>query len=1012
MDILGNGGNGLKSILGTSGGGGGGGGGPVLKGVKTVFTFNADNTELKNDFNIIDGEIVLKDPEQGDIRFTNGNDTNTRGIISYSDTTANINYTVDTFKITSATNDAVLMSDKQGRVGLNKAPDVSYQVDVSGSINLASGGTLYQGGYDILYNLGKLFDYLTKPPPAFDYNNMIQDKYSDSQSIKRLSIQRTSFNVTLFWKKGEAYDTSYNFGLEQKNLPYVDKIGVEIIDKVDKSGVLKEWVKVEPNDIGGGDVSYTIGIDTTYTDTQGNSFTIDKDESFNIRVYPINSTIPAGQVPNYLEFYDLTFVGPSPPTAPSDLSVGLVNGIEQRAFTLTFTKPAFNDSVVGKDEGVSNDPPLIEYRIDYQPRVSGCKRFPQVYDTSLIRLERAGTNSTTTYTVTDDGTTNVERVYPATTYDISLSAKNNQTDNSFGDVSSVVVTTQLPKSTDFSNVSLTAIGFTGFNKSITNFRVGGGTDYTDKKYFNIHSNESNELTATDHRNSLFVNYTKLGVDSSGQENLATVQVYHQENNGTKQVDASLVFHGYRDSNFNSGYHGWVKDTHRYQDQIELVDPRNEDANAHGATKPEYYGFGLIGSYELVFWTTENNNVIGYADGDNSKLKFVPSTNIYTIGYDVSGTNINKEGTNSASVSMSFVVDDLSGDPIIQNVSHAISNVRYLYSYGVPSIQDFDYSLNWQTANNGRYILPYNGVISKIQEQPGSGSFDSSISSQTYNASNVPKDQTYHHAYQSTIYPIVKLDTSTVSNVFDIRSYHVLNTTGTSVTRDISCATTQSLYCDYASFEKSGSKINGLNSFGKDGIYTYQSGDPYTLSPPFTADTSGSTPANNQLIYFDGRFVNPKYIGHPYRNFTVFGPTSPISIDYTEYATSGDNNNTVKWLIKKVASNIIIDANSQQRSLTITDINGEHSNYGNYNGRLFLFQTYATGERVSGWLNPNVDFDSQNAVFTNNIGVRNSSDASKFFLYAEGEKTFDVYVRIGLLNDSTTQTWISNLVLSQ
>jgi len=208
MNLLGNGGAG-NNILGSSGGGGGG---ASAKGVKTVFTFKAKDTDIKNDLNLVDGELLLRDPEQGDIRFSNGNDTVTRGLIAFNDALGQINYNTDQFRLSSSENTRVLVSDRAGHVGINKQPDSSYNVDVSGSINVS--GTLYRDGYDILFNLGKLFDYLTKPAPAFDKNEAISDKYGGT-----LSIQRTSFNIALYWKKGDDYDTSYNFALENKQLP-------------------------------------------------------------------------------------------------------------------------------------------------------------------------------------------------------------------------------------------------------------------------------------------------------------------------------------------------------------------------------------------------------------------------------------------------------------------------------------------------------------------------------------------------------------------------------------------------------------------------------------------------------------------------------------------------------------------------------------------------------------------------------------------------------------------------
>lgn len=998
MDILGNGGNG-KSILGTSGGGGGGGGGTVMKSVKTVFTFNAQSTDLKSDLQIIDGKLLLKDTEQSDVRFSNGSDTATRGKISYNDTIANVHYEVDKFKLTSAENEKVMITDKQGYVGFNKDPDPSYQVDLSGSLNITGGGTIYQEGYDILFNLGKLFDYLTKPPPAFEYNDTVRDRYGGT-----LSIQRTSFNITLFWRKGDNYDTSYNFGLEMKTLPYIDKIGVEIIDNVDGTGTLKEWVKVEPSDINGSDVSYVFDIDTSYTDRFGNQYTVNKNSSFNLRVYPINSTVVAGQVPNYLVFYDLSFVGPSPPTAPQNLSVALINGQRQKSFQLNFVKPLFNDSVIGVDENVSDKPPLQNYKIEYQPRSTDCNRFPQVYDTSLIELIRDGTNATTQYIIQDDNDTNIVRVYPGTTYDISLSAKNDQTEN-YGAVSNVSVKTNNPTSNDFKPINLTSINFTGAS-SITQFRIANTDIISSKKYFNINSDT---LGTSNNTNTVFVNYTKLGVDSSGVLGLAFANIYHKVNT-VEYVDASIVFHGYQSTDYDNGYHGTFETSTQYGTQLEFINVSNRDANVY-TTRPEYDGFGLIGSYQIML-----TDVIGQTE--QGVLKFSPSTDEYMIGYRVNGTNINKAETNTANVAMSFYVDDLSQNPEIEVNGDGVNTdnaIQYVYCYGIPSIKSFRFDLSWNTSMNGRYVLPYGGTISRLVNQKTS--IVRSITNndtQTYTTTTIPKDQIFNHSYQQTLYFTTMYDSPTINDVYKLYSYNLLkNTDALSTTNTHSIQVPiqgEVFYCDYQSFTKIGNQINQINSFGKDDIYTYSTGNTYRIS---AYNTTSGTPANNQLIYYNSRFVNPIYTNHPYREFNIY---QGKNITYSEFASTGDNvdGHTVKWLVKKF-SNVSVGSTNQIRQLLITDNNGTHYTYSNYHNRLYILQFYAgytdDTNRVSGWLDLNSDFNSLDTIFKQDRGVRNSNNNFQFYLYAEDGKIFDIYVRIGLINNSNTQTYIENLVLN-
>lgn len=991
MDLLGNSG-GIKTILGTSGGGGGGG--ASMKGVKTVFTFKANDTEIKNELNLVNGELLLRDPEQGDVRFSNGNDTVTRGVIAFSDTLGQIRYNTDQFRLRSSENEQVLVGDRAGRIGIHKVPDTSYNVDVSGSINVT--GTVYRNGYDILFNLGKLFDYLTKPAPAFDKNDDVYDKYGGT-----LSIQRTSFNLTLFWKKGNAYDTSYNFALETKQLPYIHQIGIDILDA---SGQLSEWVNVT-NSIHGYDLSYVFDIDSQFTDSQGNTFTADKESVFNLRVYPINSTNELGDPYNYLLFEDLSFVAPSAPTAPRNLSAQLI-GNRQRTYRIQFIKPEYNDRVIGPGENVFDNPPIVQYRIEYQPRTQACLKFPNVYDTEQITLERNGSNTTTMYTVTDDGNADIERVYPGTTYDISLSAKNEQ-DARFGTSSSVSIQTELPDANDFVDIQLTNINYLGKrsqNLPVYIPNVGNRTI----QYFNIHESY-NQLFADTGTNTVFVNFTRLGISSDNRQgnaqDLARVIAYHKVA-GVESEDARIEFDGYQEDTFvpGEGYHGALRVIYpnNSTNGVEFVNVLNLDANIYKDDRPEYYGFGLRGQYQFVL-----TNLIGSTIG-NGTTRFEPSVAQYEIGYKVQGTRIDKT-INQITKSYVFYVDDVNGNPATHILDNTTSNVTHVFAYGIPSIQTFAFVLKWETSNNGNYFLPANGRISRIQNERTTV-ISSSNPTQEYTTTDIPKDNTYDHLYTALMSFRTRYSSNTISDVFRVYSYHCLRTTNV---QETIVSENGVFFCDYASYGGNG-QIALLNSFGKDNIYQYDITNSY-VPISYNPITNSPSLRENQLIYYDGRFVNPQYSngslgGSAYRDFLIYD-TTPIQVNYNVIRNTG--NSGVKWVVKRFTS-INSDGITQQKRLVITDNTGTHSDYTKYANRLFLLQFYSGStqdtDRVSGWLNPNQRFDDQDSNFKQDRGIRNDGSPTQFYLYAESGKQFDVYVRIGLTNDNQTQTFISQLSL--
>lgn len=994
MDILGNGAGSLKTILGTTGGGGGGG--ASMKGVKTVFTFKANDTELKNDLNLVDGELLLRDPEQGDVRFSNGNDTVTRGMVAFSDTLGQIRYNTDQFHLRSSENEKVLVGDRAGRIGIHKVPDTSYNVDVSGSVNVT--GTLYRNGYDILFNLGKLFDYLTKPAPAFDKNDRIADKYGGT-----LSIQRTSFNITLFWKKGEAYDTSYNFALETKELPYINQIGIDILDA---SGRLTNWVNVTSS-IHGYDLSYVFDIDSQFTDSQGNTFTADKESVFALRVYPINSTNELGDPYNYLVFEDLSFVAPSAPTVPRNLSVQLV-GDRQRTYRIDFIKPEYNDSVIGPGENVFDNPPIVRYRIQYQPQTQDCLKFPSVYDTEQITIERNGTNATTTYTVTDDGTTDIERVYPGTMYDISLSAKNEQEDR-FGTSSNVSIQTNLPDANDFVNVQLTNIDYLGKRSQNLPVYIPNGGNQT-IQYFNLHESYK-QLSANTDINTVFVNFHRLGISSDNRQgnaqNLARVIAYHKVA-GVESEDSRIEFDGYEEDAFvpGEGYHGALRVIYPNNNPrgVEWVNELNLDANTYKDDRPEYYGFGLRGQYQLVL-----TNLIGTTIG-NGNTRFEPSVDQYEIGYKVQGTQIDKSTTNQITKSYVFYVDDVNGNPTTTIVDNATNNINHVYAYGIPSVQSFGFVLKWTTSNNGHYFLPTNGRISRIQNERTTVITSSNLT-QEYTTTAIPKGNTYDHLYNAVLSFRTRYSTNSISNVFRVYSYHCLRTTNV---QENVVSENGVFFCDYASYGGNG-QIALLNSFGRDNVYQYDTTNSYL---PVSYDPVANSPSlrDNQLIYYDARFVNPQYSneslgGSAYRDFLVYDDTTPIQVNYNGIRNTG--NAGVKWIVKRFTG-VLSDGMTQQKRLRITDNLGTHSEYSRYTNRLFFLQFYSgsiqESDRVSGWLSPNQRFDDQDSNFKQDRGVRNDGQPTQFYLYAESGKSFDVYVRIGLTNDNQTQTFISGLSL--
>lgn len=965
MSLLG--GSSSRSLLGgSSGGGNGGGGGPIINQLKTTILFKRDNTEIQKNLTIEQGTLTLNNQTENSFLLRN-EDTVRTSIIS-NDRQTELTYNVPEFSIKTADKNA-LTFDASGHAAFNKKVDnTDYEVDISGDLNFS--GNLYQDGSNALFDLQNLFNYLTKPAPAFDLNEEIVDPNLDISSVRI-----TSFDITIFWKRGENYKTNYQYSLEDKNLPYVDRIGVDVRDV---SGVLNDWVDVT-NSISAEDASYSFEIDQTFTDSSGNTLTIDNTVIFDLRVYPINS-VSVDEPNNYLIFNDLFFAGAGSPSAPRNLVITLST---RTSFTLGFQKPEFNDT----EEDESNKPPLAEYKIEYRPVES--QRFPMVFNTDLVEVVKDGNNSTVSYIINDEVPDFT--VFPGTTYDISLSARNNQNkSNSFGVVSGISHETELPQSTDFKNVNLSGIVFTGWEPSKT-VRIPGESFDSTINYFNTEFGFPLQVFQS---NSIFVNYTQLGELSDQRERveeLASVEVFHII--GDKEViDASISFYGYTTDISNEGKYDGSFNISTYNSDISFTNIQNVDAvAAKHNTKPEFNGFGLQGEYMISI----KNDLVG-----EEKL-FEPSGGAYTIGYRNSGTNIDKLGTNTNTQNYEFYVDDLSGDPKIDVSKVELASPTYIFNHGIPSIQSVDLLVEWNTSNNGNYFLPQGGSISSIEIN------DSSVNGvqnfKNYNVNEI-KDE-YSHVFETEIHFTEFIDSDELLDVVKIISKNLIkNVEGV---EDI-LADQGVFYCDYDSFNTDfNNKITEIKLFGTD-VYQYTNtdlGEQYTL----TEYDQTESISDNQLIFFDGKFVGVNYSPSPYTDIQIFDDDNEDGfrqISYSSKRITGDDvddGSRVKWLVKKF-ENITVDGDTQTKKLRITDQTGTHYNYSDYPNKLFLIQfnhddNPTRENRRTGWLDLNEIFSTSNNNFTNDIGIQESGSPENLILKAETGITFDVYIRIGIPNDS-------------
>lgn len=269
MSLLG--GSSSRSLL-----GGSFGGAPIINQLKTTILFKRDNTEIQKNLTIEQGKLTLNNQKENSFLLRN-EDTVRSSIIS-TDRGTELTYHVPEFSIKAANKDA-LTFDASGRAAFNKKVDnTEYHVDISGDLNFS--GNLYQDGSNALFDLQNLFNYLTKPPPAFEDN-------SGNSRYDRAALE-------IYWRKGKAYDVSYHLSTTGEQLPHITSIHIDL------SG--DDWIPIA--ELSGNATNHTIHLGDSYN-IDGVDLSFNDEGLYHFRVYGVNRS----QDPsiNTLDYLDISF---------------------------------------------------------------------------------------------------------------------------------------------------------------------------------------------------------------------------------------------------------------------------------------------------------------------------------------------------------------------------------------------------------------------------------------------------------------------------------------------------------------------------------------------------------------------------------------------------------------------------------------------------------------------------------------------------------------------------------
>jgi len=699
----------------------------------------------------------------------------------------------------------------------------------------------------------------------------------------RDSNEITTVSIKLNWEK-DFKPLKLNF-IENKTIPNVNYITIDI-----KEGD-GEWINTNI-ELDKDDIS------CTFTSEGDHDITINTDISYNFRVYGVNYTSGSSEDINnfYLEYNNLRLKTAGIPSKPRNVTVSS-SSID--SFDISFTKPQYND----KDAQTADFPPLKNSKIEYQPTET--KR----------RKGFDGLDKSPTVVELDDTVTPINvstNIIPGTTYKLtSFKMNNTQNDtDTYGDdaiVDGNVITINISTPTrnelisSKPNDTFGAI-FTMGEKDIYN--INERKRYDRANYFNIDNIDEDQLYSISSNNSS----TDFLVTTQGNDEdiskIITFKINDEVNTTIKYtVDADQ-------------YNGNVEIS--YVD-ISVSDVTNTDPIVNNADVRK--GFGLVGKFKL------NNlvNCIGL-NKDNPDVLFTPRSEPYKITYELNG---------SVKSSFEFFVDNLVGNPEINDDIALLTVTDYRYCYGIPSAYKFSLLIKFELSNYREYFVPedekiyelnytydeekYLNIIDTIEEDSVS---DNNFNNEVKLISVSVNDKNFLKGFKD-----LSNNADFSNNKIKITGISLNGSTETDV--DITISGEGLVHNDSVSFVRDLNK--DVKSFAYDDIYLFNFENPYdVLENPGSYELNKEDVESrdfllndNTIPYYNGGFfINSSGDNYPFVNWDNYYQGGRY--DYSNKINTGNiiNGNTYKWIIKKFKGVINTSDTDNYKKLTITFNNGE------------------------------------------------------------------------------------------
>ena len=885
-------------------------------------------------------------------------------------------------------------TDASGGLGtiLNKIEDISQDiqnlsVQSSGAVGDLSGQTS-QAIIDLSTNIHNrihtsdtnltFFEIMTRQPSTFSPSGEV------ASTAGNVEINWTYDNILANATNTILAKLAFQNSLKSKNIPFIDTITIEISGNINTGNSTYDnnsnswitfttgiWPKTFSSSEDYNTSTYKTLTINKVSQEQANSNSINnilsKTDPFDVRIYGTNYAENFPTVDNRsLYFYDLSFVTALAPAAPEFSSENAISSDSAITFVYYVTETELNNA---SSAGVLIDASNTYF--DFETTSSSVSGIAITNTNIQTNTSISNVGRNTNYSIA------ISSLRAGTKYRFFTAARNNLTSASSYSGNSTTITssfTRLPSSTGSTPTS------SWFTVSTYAYRIstptggswaGDNLNNSSVRYLNKSSNDYLQLLNSTRTFEISLPYsstqqtTEVGygkfIDNSNNLTEIAFSI-----DGTEKQE--LVYGGFGVSPTKTNKNGNTVD---YFTAPTAIDPYNGNNNRQG--------FRLNGSFALEDILHSN---IG-----------IPSSLGYSLNYTFDKHN--EVGGNSISTTFKVYIDEITGNPSITRDGTETYVTALSYCMGIPSVETFDVSFNRTYSNiNSQYqYVRYHssspagitvGLINSISK--------TNRSSSSYSG-KINIDRTDISSNGSYQFNSTEIDTKTSNRFRDIYFTQSISlpTSGNQSPSDsisineqsfnlngnanITNSQTINYYCDYASFNKSSSKIttplistNDLGEISNMGVFNTQLN---TISINNIANHE--TVLNDwTLLFINGRFRSntsqryPDVTGYTWTKPPGEGSfTTPLTYNggdtayYLNGSTTGSGNK-YKWIAFKFTE-------SDATTATVSGIQYTYLNIYNLLSQNFYFSSTVLGYLKSSSNNNVLGFIQQTYNSASRIG---------------------------------------------